>query len=120
MRIKIKPELREPLTSYIESLGLSVKVLKYNKNTEMADIIFTTPPTPSQVDMIVNQIPLIKKALNYTGIDNYDAIFENLSSEKLESYIVNNVTDLASARQYIIRLSKATLFLYKKFLEDGL
>lgn len=44
---------------------------------------------------------------------------QGITYEQLETYITNNITDLPSAKQYIIKLSKAVLLLIKLLRLDG-
>lgn len=43
-----------------------------------------------------------------------DAILENLTYKKVDAYIENNVTDLATAKGFLKKLSKVVLYLGKK------
>ena len=120
MKINIPSELRSVLSEYVKTLGLNVKSIGYDYKSGIANVRFMDEPTVEQVSLINQRVPILIRNYTYRDIDNYDDILKDLTPIELEKYIKNNVVDLVSARSYIIRLSKAVLYLHKRLIDNGL
>ena len=117
MDIEIRNDIRSKLYEYVKTIGLNIEVIRYNKQSGIIKLIFTTPPTEQQITQIRSQVPILEKEVALEGIELYDTILTNITPNMIDAYIDNNVIDLASAKQYLKRLSKAVSFLYKKLEE---
>lgn len=117
MNIEIRNDIREKLTEYIQSIGLHVESMGYNKQSGVIKLVFTNPPTEQQMIQIRVQIPVLEKMISLEGVELYDSILSNVTPDMIDNYIDNNVVNLPSVKQYLKRLSKAVLFLYDKLEE---
>lgn len=89
---------------YVEIDGnvTKLKIIKALSNAEDESIIFAGVP-----DTVVQQHSDAKSALDISGLTG-------LTYPQLDTYITNNITDIASAKAYLKKLSAVVLVLVKE------
>ena len=114
MKVKIDREILNLLRIYAESIGVNIKVIAYSHITKTATLTFIDTPTEIQKQQIRDQIPTLIQEYKLEGIDDFDSLLSTVTPVQIDTYIDNNVTNLAEAKVFLKRLSRAVLFLYKK------
>ena len=119
MNIYMAEDIRLSLTLYARSIGVEIESMKYNNPSKTLTLYFTTPPTPSQRQQLLDAVPVLTNQEVFKDVDKYDTMLMNTTPAQVEQYVDNNVTDLASAKLFLKRLGKAVLFLYHKTQESN-
>lgn len=117
--VEIEPiELIEKVRQKLREAGLPTTFVARRRWKEF-ELNFENELTEAQANAIKNAIKQLIIEKRTENVRVYDpADLRDLTRQQLETYIENNINNLATAKVFIKKLAVMTLYLYKKMLEE--
>jgi hypothetical protein len=115
VKTRFSIEEQKKVFEALNSLGIPFTARR-RTGTDDVEIIFQDIGAPEDITDLVNQG---RRAYRLRNKDQYDNIgFENYTSAQINTYIDNNVTDLASVKVILKLFARLILYIIKHMNDD--
>jgi len=114
VRLKIDPAAISHVLKRLNEQNIAVRNASRTPGSDEFELTFIGEPDGEQIKEIVRQA-IIDHRLKQ--VEEYDPFnLRKLTKEQIENYIDTNVTDLATAKQFLKKHAALTLYLYRRII----
>lgn len=114
MRLKIDPGAIPLVLKRLNEQNITVQHASRTPGSDEVELALIGEPDIDQVKQIVREA-IVEHRLKQ--VDEYDPLnLRDLTKQQIENYIDTNVTDLATAKQFLKKHAALTLYLYRRIM----